>query len=181
MEPSPKQASMIRTALEMCRPSDKEALPDLVEIATLVRRTLEGDSAAFGEIIVRHERRVLTLSIRLLGSLEDAQDAAQEVFLRAFKYIHRLNLENPIEPWLMRMTVNVCRDIGRNRQRRRTFFVEMAQPEAPAADSSSDPFAGLNDEQQKQMLQIALERLPAKEKMAVVLRDVEGFSTSEVA
>src|SRR5689334_11754833 len=125
MEQSANRMSLIRNALEMSRVADSEVAPETLEIATLVRRTLAGDSAAFGEIILRHERRVLALSMRLLGTVEDAQDAAQETFFRAFRYIHRLNLEKPIEPWLMRMTVNVCRDIGRNRQRRRNFFTEM--------------------------------------------------------
>ena len=59
--------------------------PDILEIAALVQRTLAGDSAAFEGIIVRYERRVLMLSLTLLGSMEDAQDAAQEVYLRPFK------------------------------------------------------------------------------------------------
>src|SRR5262249_50081562 len=129
MEQSASKISLIRTALEMSRVSDSDVAPERVEIADLVRRTRAGDTAAFGHIIPRSARRVLTLSMRLLGSVEDAQDAAQEVFFRAFRYLHRLNLEKPIEPWLMRMTVNVCHDIGRHRQRRRNIFMEMDEPD----------------------------------------------------
>src|SRR5436305_8666956 len=91
---------------------DSQPLPDATEIAALVQRTLSGDSGAFECIILRYERRVASLAMKLLGTAEDAQDAAQEVFLRAYKYLHRLDLQKPIEPWLMQMTVNVCRDIG---------------------------------------------------------------------
>ena len=165
----------------MARVTESSPTPDTTEIACLVRRTLAGDSAAFGQIVVRHERRVLTLSIRLLGTVEDAQDAAQEVFLRAFKYIHRLDLEKPVEPWLMQMTVNVCRDIGRKRLRRRITFPEMTDPDAAPAAESGNPYSGFAEEQQKQILRKALALLPPKERMAVILRDVEGMTTTETA
>jgi RNA polymerase sigma-70 factor, ECF subfamily len=181
MEYPARRMALIRTALEMSGVSQSDFASGADETVTLVRRTLEGDSAAFGEIILRHERRVFTLAMRLLGSVEDAQDAAQEVFFRAFRYLHRLQLDRPIEPWLMRMTVNVCRDIGRNRQRRRTMFTEMEQPENVMADPAANPHSELASEQQKRMLWTALNRLPNKERMAVILRDVEGLSTAEVA
>src|SRR5678815_1799544 len=68
------------------------------DLAVLLTRAATGDSAAFEQIVVRHERRVLTLSWRLLGTMEDAQDAAQEVFLRTFKsvsYTHLRAHETP--------------------------------------------------------------------------------------
>ncbi len=167
--------------LFMSRVPETETSPEILEVAALVRRTLDGDGAAFGQIVVRYERRVLTLCIRLLGAVEDAQDAAQEVFLRAFKYIHRLDVQKPLEPWLMRVTINVCRDLGRKRLRRRITFPEMTDPDEAPAGESGNPYNGLAEEQQKQLLWKALQRLPDKERMAVILRDVEGLTTSEVA
>ncbi len=112
-----------------------------------------GDAAAFEQIVVRHERRVLTLSWRLLGAMEDAQDAAQEVFLRIFKYLHRFDSRKPFEPWLVRMTVNVCRDIGRARQQRGAVFVATGESydTAEQTNRASDPHAELNSEQQRQV------------------------------
>ena len=75
-----------------------ESPADAVELKTLIDRAAAGDSAAFEQILFRHERRILTLAYRLLGSIEDAQDAAQEVFLRAFKYLHRFDSRKPAEP-----------------------------------------------------------------------------------
>jgi RNA polymerase sigma-70 factor (ECF subfamily) len=161
--------------------ADAEAASQIAEIAALVQRTLGGDSAAFEQIIIRYERRVLSFAMKLLGASDDAQDAAQEVFLRAFKYLHRLDLRKPIEPWLMQMTMNVCRNIGRNRQRRWHTFSQMVEPDVGPADDSADPHADLAEEQQRQILWRALDTLPEKERMAVVLRDIEGRSTSEVA
>ena len=174
-------SALTQTALLMSRTGSAEAAPDIVEIATLVQRTLSGDSAAFEQIILRYERRVFSLSMKLLGSTEDAQDAAQDVFLRAFKYLHRLDTRKSIEPWLMQMTVNVCRNIGRNRQRRWNTFPEIVTPDGPCADESSNPHTGLAEEQERRMLWRALETLPEKERMAVILRDIDGLSTAEVA
>ena len=155
--------------------------PEALEIETLVRRTLAGDTAAFEQIVVRYERRVMSLSLRMLRAVDDAQDATQEVFLRAFKYIHRLDLQKPIEPWLMRMTVNACRDIARKKMRRHHNFSEIPVVDTDPKDEARDPYAGFAWEQQRQMLWRVLDGLPEKERMAVILRDVEGFSTSEVA
>jgi RNA polymerase sigma-70 factor (ECF subfamily) len=158
------------TALWMTanRPAEDE------EFAQVLRRAIAGDLPAFEQIIARHERRVLTLAWRLLGNPEDAQDASQEVFLRAFRFLHRFDANRPIEPWLVRMTVNVCRDMGR--KRRPTVLLEADTLHAPG-----NPHTELNLEEQKTALYLALQQLPEKERSAVVLRDIEGFSTAEVA
>ena len=160
-------------ALWMSTADPEHERPDAI---ALLQRAVAGDSAAFAQIVARHERRILTLAWRLLGSLEDAEDAAQEVFLRAFKYLHRCDAGKPIEGWLVRIAVNVCRDLGRSRQRRRSVAEEAEAPMAAA-----DPYSGFALEQQKRMLYRALAELPDKERTAVVLRDLEGLSTAEVA
>jgi RNA polymerase sigma-70 factor (ECF subfamily) len=159
--------------------SQEELSADVAEITRLVRLTLGGDSTAFEQIILRYETRVMTLAARLLGARDDAQDVAQEVFLRAFKYLHRLDLRKPVEPWLMRITVNVCRDAARRRQRGRDTFIEIDRPET--IDHSADPYTGLVRKQERKILRQALDGLPEKERLAIVLRDVEGLSTAEVA
>ena len=75
------------------------------------------DLAAFERIMVRCERRVLRIALRLLNNPQDAQDAAQEVFLRLYKQLGRLDLNDArgCEPWLFRVTVNVCHDMARKR------------------------------------------------------------------
>jgi RNA polymerase sigma-70 factor (ECF subfamily) len=167
--------------LLMSRVPDDEPAPQTLAIETLVRRTLEGDYQAFEQIVLMYERRVMTLSRRLLQEVDEAQDATQEVFLRAFKYIHRFDVRRPVEPWLMRITVNVCRDIQRKTQRRHVTFSEIPSAESETPGESRDPYAGFAWEQQRQRLWKALNALPDKERMAVILRDVEGFSTAEVA
>jgi RNA polymerase sigma-70 factor (ECF subfamily) len=121
----------------------------------------------------------MTLAARLLGRRDDARDVAQEVFLRAFKYLHRADPRKPLEPWLLRIAVNVCRDVVRRRVRRQDTFVD-AEPAEPI-DRSSDPCAGLERKQQRVLLHRALDLLPEKERLAIVLRDIQGLSTADVA
>lgn len=135
----------------------------------------------FEQLVIRYERRVFSLAVKLLGCADDAEDAAQEVFFRMFKYMHRFDVRKPIEPWLMQMTVNVCRNIGRSRQQRWETFPAPLDSEMPARDQSPDPHAGLTEEQQKRLLWKALDCLPKKERLALVLRDIDGLSTSEAA
>ena len=144
------------------------------EFALVLQRAVAGDVSAFEQIIMRFERRVLTLAWRLLGNAHDAQDASQEVFLRAFRFLHRFDVRRPFEPWIVRMTVNVCRDLGRKRQPN-----VLLDPEA--LRSTSDPHLEVASDEKRQMLYSALAKLPEKERAAIVLRDIEGFSTAEVA
>jgi RNA polymerase sigma-70 factor (ECF subfamily) len=180
MEQGPQSASIFGPAYWMSRSS---ATPHdgIAEVSQLVQRVLGGDTAAFEHLIIRYERRVMSLALKLLGSAEDAQDAAQEVFLRMFKYIHRFDVQKPLEPWLLQMTVNVCRNIGKDRQRRWTTFPVTVDPEMAVISNVRDPDAGLNEEQERQLLWKALDTLPEKERLAVILRDIDGLKTSEVA
>jgi RNA polymerase sigma-70 factor (ECF subfamily) len=144
------------------------------ELTALVERAIAGDRSAFEQIVVRFERRVLLLSWRLLGSQEDAEDASQEVFLRAYKYLHRFDNKRAFEPWLVRLTVNVCRDLGRQRKPNVPLEPELLR-------AAGDPHSELSSEQRRQSLYRALAALPEKERAAVVLRDIEGLPTAEVA
>lgn len=175
----PAQGSLLlQTPLSMSSVAD-EPRPIDADVVRLVQLTLGGDTAAFEQIVLRYETRVMTVAVRLLGTRDDARDAAQEVFLRAFKYLHRLDLRKPVEPWLMRITVNVCRDAARIRTRRQTTFVETGDHDR--VDESPDQHDTLTRSEQRRLLQLALDELPEKERLAIVLRDVEGLSTGEVA
>ena len=167
------------TALSMSQVSGENLPAEAAEVARCVRLTLKGDATAFEQIIMRYESRVMTLAARLLGCRDDARDVAQEVFLRAFKYLHRADPQKPLEPWLLRIAVNVCRDTARRQLRRQHTFVEAHAAEP--IDGASDPCAGLERKQERLILQRALDLLPEKERLAIVLRDIEGLSTAEVA
>jgi RNA polymerase sigma-70 factor, ECF subfamily len=150
--------------------------PEKEEAGVLIERAVAGDVSAFERIILRYERRVLRLAWRLLGRAEDAQDASQEVFLRAFRYLHRFDRRRPFEPWLMRMTVNVCHDLGKRKSQQPNVEID-----PDVLSGTEDPHQDLHSEEQKRMLYNALQQLPEKERAALVLRDIEGLTTGEVA
>jgi RNA polymerase sigma-70 factor (ECF subfamily) len=179
MDFRPDGSVLVQTALSMSRLSPDEQSREAAEITRLVRLTLGGDVTAFEQIILRYEGRVMTVAARLLGGKDDARDVAQEVFLRAFKYLHRLDLQKPMEPWLIQITINACRDAARQRQRRRDTFVDIDGPET--IDESANPYTDVAREQERLILQKALDTLPEKERLAILLHDVEGLSTAEVA
>ena len=134
-----------------------------------------GDLASFDQLMRQHERLVLATSLRMLGNLEDAQDVSQEVFLKLYRNLRKLESEEHIRAWLYRVTVNVCHDL--HRKRRPTAPVEEAD-----AVAASDPPRDLNAaEDRRSALMLSLRRLSEKERAAVVLRDLEGLSTEEVA
>jgi RNA polymerase sigma-70 factor, ECF subfamily len=130
---------------------------------------------AFEGLVEAHQRMVLRVAYRLLGRLEDAQDAAQEVFLRLFRNLDRIGADP--RSWLYRVTVNVCND----HHRRRKTLVELDSGMRPNADPAPDPERALQLEERKRLVTEGLQRLPERERAAVVLRDIEGLSTAQVA
>ncbi len=143
------------------------------DLTALVRLARAGDAAAFEQILLRQERRVFLTAYRLLGSMEDAQDAAQEVFLRLHKHLRGFDATRALAPWLYRVTVNVCRDVGARRQRERGMPLDDAQPAVAPA--------GRDWEDERRIVALALRHLPEKERTALVLRDIEGLATAQVA
>jgi len=143
---------------------------------TAYRREESANLAVFERILSQCERRVLRVALRLLNNPQDAQDAAQEVFLRLYKHLGRIDEARGYEAWLFRVTVNVCRDMARAR-RRSVALEEAADPASAQADAYQEAARA----QQREMVRRGLARLGGKERAALVLRDVEGLSTREVA
>lgn len=150
-----------------------------------IERARAGDTLAFEQVMVCTQHKVAATAWRLLGNREDARDAAQEVFLRAFKYLKGYRPEQDFHGWLYRITVNVCRDMLRTRSKpgAQTFNAdpesELSALETIAGDSDTEEAAVVA--QQRAIVRRALETLPEKERTALVLRDLEGLSTDEVA
>lgn len=132
-----------------------------------------GGLAAFDALMRRYERLVLATALRLTGNLADAQDASQEVFLKLYRNLGKLEDREDLAQWLYRVTVNVCRDL----RRKKPALAEETEAEAPEAD----PQQRAMDEERRRALELSLRMLPEKERAALVLRDLEGLSTDEVA
>jgi RNA polymerase sigma-70 factor, ECF subfamily len=151
-------------------------------LALLIRRAAAGDTGAFEQIMIHSQQRVMAMTWRMLGNEADARDASQEVFLRVYKYLGRFKQDQDFFAWLYRITVNVCRDMLRKRRHHITLFAadqnEAAQ-EVPIEQHDAEQT--LMQAQRRELIIKAISTLPYKERASIVLRDMEGLSTDEVA
>lgn len=148
----------------------------------LIKSAASGDAAAFEQVMINSQQRVISLTWRILGNQEDARDATQEVFLRVYKYLDRYNPEQDFFGWLYRIAVNVCRDIERKRRHSGEQLTASAdQGEFQDVVTSENPEDEAYLTQRREMIRRAIADLPEKERMSLVLRDLEGLTTEEVA
>ena len=155
--------------------SNMESAPD----AVLIERVRAGDRSAFNTLVLRHQAVVYRVCYRVLGDPDDAADATQEAFLRAYRRLDSFRGQSAFKTWLMRLTVNVSLN---ERERRKptepldgTASNERPDPETP------DPASTVVRAEAVAQLHRALQQLPPNHRAAVVLRDLEEFSYAETA
>lgn len=170
--------------------TDSLGLPDTSartaasSVASMIERAKAGDPAAFEQMIDCYQRKVISTAWKMLGNREDARDAAQEVFLRVYKYLGAFRVDQDFAAWLYRIIINVCRDHMRRRGRPdqfTSFEVEHELGNLDAHATSEDIEGAAIRSQQHAMIIRALDTLSKKERAAIVLRDLEGLTTEEVA
>lgn len=156
--------------------------PELRPLDLWISRALKGDLAAFDQIMIAHQQRVIGVAWRILGNAEDAHDAAQETFLRVYKYLHKFDPAQDFAGWIYRIVVNVCHDLARKRGRGNPVSLD-AEIEAGrfAEPSPHNTERSAMHAQEGRIIARALASLPEKERAAIVLRDLEGLPTEEVA
>jgi len=149
---------------------------DALELTLRIADRRAAEDEAFERLVRQHERRVLNTAWRMLGRIEDAQDASQEVFLRLFRNLGKLD-GAARSAWLYRVTVNVCLDLAKRRGR--------LPPEVPGhmetASTDPGPEETSATARKREWMRKALLRLPEKERAALVLREIEGLTTAEVS
>jgi RNA polymerase sigma-70 factor (ECF subfamily) len=153
-------------------------------ITLLIERAAAGDTAAFEQLMIHSQQRVMAMTWRMLGNEADARDASQEVFLRVYKYLGRFRQDQDFFAWLYTITVNVCRDLAKKRQQHGDRFISLGagnDEEAYAVPAAGDAEEARLHTQQRELITRAMATLPDKERASIVLRDVEGLATDEVA
>jgi RNA polymerase sigma-70 factor (ECF subfamily) len=157
--------------------SDHHDAPDEV----LLARHVAGDPNAFGELVRRHRDRLWAVALRTLGDREEAADAVQDALVSAFRAAHTFQGKSAVTTWLHRITVNACLDRVRKAASRKTAPVddtERLEQLLEPHESASEP-AERND-LHRQLLE-ALGTLPAEQRAALVLVDMQGYPVAEAA
>ncbi|HET6479479.1 MAG TPA: RNA polymerase sigma factor SigM [Actinoplanes sp.] len=148
--------------------------------ADLLRAHVDGDREAFGELVRRHRDRLWAVALRTVGDREEAADAVQDALLSAHRNAARFRGDAAVTTWLHRIVVNACLDRLRRRQ---------AHPTVPLPDGSrsedrpsgAEPAAPTTDHETALLVRQALADLPADQRAAIVLVDVQGYPVAEAA
>lgn len=164
-----------------------------VEIAdeqALVRRAQAGDGDAFADLVRLYQRRAVSVAYRLLGNIEDAGDVSQEAFVRAYRNLSQLDDASRFGAWLMRVVTNLSLNYRRARKSRLAGSLEDALAVSTDARNPAtgrqvvgvvEDERGLLPQELQGAISRAIEQLPEKQRLALVLFSVEGMPQKEVA
>jgi len=138
----------------------------------LVGLALEGDSRGFAGLVRMHQRRAYSVARAIVLTHEDAEDAVQEGFLRAYQALATFDPGKPFGAWLNRIIANAALDLARRKKVRSAEELSDAMP-SPFRDPAEDA-------ELRARLQDALAKLPERSRAVIVLHDVEGFTHAEI-
>ncbi|MGC8667219.1 MAG: RNA polymerase sigma factor [Chthonomonadales bacterium] len=147
----------------------------------LARRAAIGHIEDFEELVHRYRDRVFRICYRMAGNREDAEDWAQECFLRIYRNIGRYRSEWPFQSWVTRVTANTCINLAKSRTRRRAN-IHLGLPEDVGGEGSAcDPMMAAASNMERRRCEAAIAALSPVLRQALVLRVLEGLSFREVA
>lgn len=150
-----------------------------VSDARLVEEVRRGNGDAYGGLVKRYERRLIGVILRFVRDVELARDLAQETFLRAYERLDQFDPSRRFGPWLFRIGVNLALDHLRRKKRRGwTSLFSESPSNLPPDPATADPRGNIDLQQE---VHHVLEQIPEKYRKVLILRDLENFSTSEIA
>ncbi|MBC7347190.1 MAG: sigma-70 family RNA polymerase sigma factor [Clostridia bacterium] len=159
----------------------------MANVKELVRRSQTKDQQAFAELVSLYQDKVYSLSYHLTGDATEAQDLAQEVFLRAYLHIGTFRQEADFGTWLHRITVNVW--LNSRRKQKGPLVISLDTPivtedgevAREVAAAQPDPLEMTTERELQQLVRRALQELPADFRAVLVLREIEGYNYEEIA
>jgi RNA polymerase sigma-70 factor (ECF subfamily) len=167
---------------ETARPASGVEASDL----ELVRRAQRGERGAFDLLVLRYQHKVIKLVARLLRDPAEAEDVAQEAFVKAYRALASFRGDSAFYTWLYRIAVNTARNAMASRQRRPLDYeAELSDSEQSNVESrlrhSDTPEASVLSEEIRETVNRAVSDLPEDLRTAIILREVEGLSYEEIA
>lgn len=152
---------------------------DRTEEQILVMRAQRGEQDAFRVLVERYQKLVYTLALRMLNVPADAEDAAQEAFLSAWKALPRFRMDAKFSTWLYRLTVNAATDVLRRRRKEPDSLDDTECP-VQAADSTDTPEEAAQRAERRAMVRRAIDALSENHRQILLLREVTGLSYEEI-
>lgn len=147
----------------------------------LLRAHAAGDRDAFAELLRRHRDRLWAVALRTIGDREEAADALQDALLSAHRAAGRFRGDSAVTTWLHRIVVNACLDRIRRRQAHPTVPLPDGVRDAAGATGGTEQAAPVPDHDTALVVREALAALPADQRAALILVDVQGYPVAEVA
>lgn len=152
------------------------------EEARILRAVLDGDTDRFEALVQAYEKTVYNLALRMLGNPQDAMDAAQEAFFRAYRALSSFRGESKFSVWLYRLTQNVCLDMLRKRSRTPELSLTDEEDEiSDIPDGRFCPQTELEKKELRQSVRRGLMGLAPEFREALVLREIGGMTYEEIA
>jgi RNA polymerase sigma-70 factor (ECF subfamily) len=151
--------------------------------AALVRRVLAGDGGAYGILVDRHYERCARYAQHMLGNREDAEEAVQDAFVRAYRALGRYEEQERFGAWVMRIVVNRCRTAGARRQRRERVFAPLDEMTVQVERATGNGSGGSDADgvAWREEIERALTQLAPEQREAFLLKHVEELSYEEMA
>ena len=155
-----------------------------------VRAFQAGDKTAFDALVLRHKDKLYNLCYWFLGDRQEANDSAQDVFIKVFRSLKKFRFESTFSTWLYRIAANTCKNRLKSSdfryQKKRVRFdnpgeAEDGQYAWEIHDKTPSPMVELEKKERMMLIQKAIASLPTDQRTVVVLRDIEGLSYEEVA
>jgi len=151
-----------------------------VSNSELVKKSQLGDKSAFEELVKRHQELVFSLSFKLTGNRELANDVAQEAFIRAWKAIEKFRGDSTFGTWIYRITVNTAWTLRKKAKKHYSLNIEDTQ-EPVIVDEKKDPELVAINSDLSLVLRKALNQIPLEQRIIVELKNIEGRSHKEIA
>lgn len=151
----------------------------------IIEKVLGGDANAFEELVLKYEKTVYNLALRMVGDRDDASDMTQETFIKAYGSLSSFRGDSKFSVWIYRIATNVCLDFLRSKSRKQQVSLtvsddddEDAQLDIP--DPSSAPEQQLMQKMSMQSVEEGLKTLPDKQRQILVMRELGGMSYAEI-
>ena len=157
--------------------------------AAFVRAVQAGDMAAFDHLVLKHKDKLFNMVYWLLGDYQEANDCAQEIFIKVFKSLKKFRFESLFSTWLYRIAINTCKNkLKSSAYRWKKKTVPLENPESSEhgnrsyeiRNGSPSPENKLEKKERMMLIQKAVNALPEEQNRVIVLRDIQGLSYQEI-